>query len=244
MNSSPIKNKQRIVAIVQARMSSERLPGKILMSVNDKPILSYLMDRVGLCDELDDYIIATSDSDSDDDVEEFAENNSFSYYRGQLKDVAKRLINTAEYCNADAFVRISGDSPLIDYGTIDHLVGLYREHNNIDMVTNIQERTFPKGQSIEVINLSTLTEAYESGFNDYEREHVTPWFYKNKSRLNILNIKYEPPSGKMQLSIDTEDDMKKFEEIINILGKPYNIHHLDSIINAAEQCEQPSHEAT
>jgi len=237
MNSDVEKNKQRIVAVIQARMSSERFPGKVLMSVNGKPMLKYILDRINLCENLDDVFVATSNSNSDNDIETFLKIQGVSYYRDQLNDVAKRLINTANYCNADAIVRISGDSPLIDSRLIDNLVSIYRESKNIDLVTNVQERTFPKGQSIEVINLDTLIAAYESGFDEYDREHVTPWFYKNHESLNIINVKHEPSYGNMQLSVDTEDDMRKFKKIINILGEPYNSHHLDSIINVAQHCE-------
>lgn len=227
----------RIYAVVQARMSSERLPGKVLTLVRGKPMLSYLLDRLKQSQELDGVVVATSDQTSDDRIAAFAESADVGCYRGSLEDVASRLVAAAEMVEADALVRVSGDSPLLDSALVDTLVALYRKNDRVDLVTNVQKRTFPKGQSVEVVALASLRQIYESGLSIGEREHVTSHFYMHPDRFSIVNVEHDAKLGSVQLSIDTPSDMARFDSLLGVLGEPAHSHGLDAVLAAARQLE-------
>mgnify|MGYP001454945949 CR=1 FL=1 len=144
--------RKRIIAVIQARMSSSRLPGKVLRIVRGKPLLDYLIDRLECCSQLDGIILATSDQVSDDPLFEFAKSKSLRCHRGSLDDVALRVLTAADEMHADAAVRVCGDSPLLDHNQVDKFISIFRREDQMDLVTNVQHRTFPKGQSIEILN--------------------------------------------------------------------------------------------
>jgi spore coat polysaccharide biosynthesis protein SpsF (cytidylyltransferase family) len=222
----------KITAVIQARMSSKRLPGKVLMTVHGKPLLSYLLRRVERCKTIDDVIIATSSDPSDDLLETFANSELVPIYRGSLTNVADRLCQAAKSRNADALVRICGDSPLIDPLLIDQLVYLFRTSVDVDLVTNVENRTFPKGQSVEVVSVVALESKISQGLSEDEKEHATLSFYKVSDYSNILSIMRSPSLSALQLSVDDQQDLETFKTITQYIKEPYEAHDLLSIINA------------
>ena len=148
-----------IIAVIQVRMSSNRLPGKAMRLVGGRALLGHVLDRVRRCQSLDGLSIATSTHADDDPVVAFAEAEGVMVHRGALHDVAGRLLEAGHAAGAEAIVRISADSPLIDPEIVDHAVSLFRRERP-DVVSNIVRRTFPKGQSVEVIRLATLTRVH------------------------------------------------------------------------------------
>lgn len=216
-------------------MSSQRLPGKMLRDVHGKPLLAYLIERLYRCTCLDKIVLATSSEGSDDPLAEYAELINLPVYRGSLKNVAQRMLNAAEAYQADAIVRISGDSPMMDSLLVDRMVGIFKVSSEVDMVTNVQKRSFPKGQSIEIFSVSTLRSFVSSSMTAYEREHVTPIFYKNFNKLRIINVSHDPPLGDVQLSIDTEYDFKRFCSILDLLDKPHWQYSFDSLALISSQ---------
>jgi spore coat polysaccharide biosynthesis protein SpsF len=219
----------RIVAVVQARMSSKRLPGKVMMNFLGKPMLGHLCDRLSRCAGIDDFIVATSDLSIDDEIDAYISSRGINCYRGDLNDVAARIIGAAELMAADALVRVSGDSPLLDPEIVRTSVVAFRDHN-LDLVTNVQQRTFPRGQSVEVVSLSALRSAWIAGMSTEECEHVTTYFYKHPDLYSILNLTHEPACGDIQLSIDTIEDFNRVKLILGRLGKPYCDHSLVDIL--------------
>jgi spore coat polysaccharide biosynthesis protein SpsF (cytidylyltransferase family) len=228
----------KIIAIIQARMTSRRLPGKALINVHGKPLLSFLIERVKNCTLIDDAILATSSHPSDDPLEIFAKNQSIAVYRGSLENVAERLCNAARSNQADGLVRICGDSPLIDPNLIDQLVYLFRSSPGVDLVTNVQTRTFPKGQSIEVISVSALESKVSAGLTEEEKEHATLSFYKSSDQSNKLSVTRSPDISSVQLSVDNKRDLKIFEAITRFLGEPYEHHDLSALSNAYHVCKK------
>lgn len=223
----------KVVAVIQARMSSKRFPGKVLHIVRGRPLLAYLVERLRHCHQLDDIIVATSTEASDDPVAEYVVNMGIHCYRGSLDDVAKRLLMASEALKANALVRISGDSPLIDSSLIDRLVAVFREADNSEVVTNVATRTFPKGQSVEVVSVSALRHRIDAGMTAAQKEHVTTCFYEQPEGVKLINIEHCQPLGDLQLSVDTEEDMAQFEDLLEVLGEPYWRHSLDRIIEAS-----------
>ena len=222
----------KITAVIQARMSSNRLPGKVLKSIHGKPLLSYLLRRVERCKVIDDVIIATSSDPSDDLLEKFANRERVPIYRGSLTNVADRICEAAKSRDADALVRICGDSPLIDPLLIDQLVHLFRTSVNVDLVTNVENLTFPKGQSVEVISVAALESKIAHGLSEDEKEHATLSFYKVSDDSNKLSITRSPSLSNVQLSVDDQQDLESFKSILYYLNEPYEAHDFLSIINA------------
>ncbi|MDH3975360.1 MAG: NTP transferase domain-containing protein [Deltaproteobacteria bacterium] len=210
----------KIYAIVQARMSSKRFPGKTLYKVQNKPLISFLLETLSKCRGLDDILLATSIDKSDDPILDYCEKKSVRHFRGSLDNVAERFKDIIEAENIDAFVRLSGDSPLLDPQIIEKAVALYRK-NEYDIVTNVLNRSFPKGQSVEVVNAKTFLEAYSELKSNEDKEHVMPFFYRNKDKYNIFNIESDYDASTVQLSVDTDGDMRIFKLILNKMDRPH-----------------------
>jgi len=223
----------RVVCLIQARMSSQRFPGKVLREVLGQPLLKYLVDRIICCKEIDMLALATSTDQTDDILIEFAETINLAYHRGPLKNVAQRMLDAAKFFQADALVRISGDSPLIDSTLVDRLVNIFRQDPEVDLVTNVQARTFPKGQSVEVVPVRTLKHLVNMGLTADESEHVTKAIYSTTKAFNIVNVVHDHPLGDMQLSVDTEHDINRFQLILEALGEPYSQHSLEQVTTVA-----------
>lgn len=197
------------------------------------PMLGHLLDRLDQCDGIDGLIVATSDSPSDDQIAAYTAGRGVACYRGDLNDVAARMIGAADAMKADALVRVSGDSPLLDPALVTAAVEAFRSQN-LDLVTNVRQRTFPKGQSVEVTSLSALRLAWSNGMTDDEREHVTKYFYERPEAFSILNLTHEPACGDIQLSVDTLEDLNRVKALLGRLGKPYCRHRLADILRVLD----------
>ena len=148
-----------VPAIIQARMSSHRLPGKTLAPIAGKPMLERVVDRVRLCRRLNLIMIATSRAPEDDAVEAFCVQGGVVCYRGSLENVAERFLGAANKSKTDGLMRISADSPLIDPHIMDRAMDLY-EQQPADLVTNVPPRTFPRGQSVEILHRETFVQTF------------------------------------------------------------------------------------
>jgi len=219
----------RIGAIVQVRMSSRRLPGKVLKNVNGKPLLQYVLEKLEHCSSLKEFVVATSLEKSDDPIEAFCKKYNVSYYRGSLNDVASRFKEVSERNQWNAFVRVNGDSPLIDSCLIDKGIDLYGD-GNFDLVTNIFPRTYPSGQSIEVVRVSTFKNVYSRFSNSDDFEHVTNFFYRNPQEYKIFNFSSKTDYGKIHMSVDTPEDIQLFSTIISKMIKPHWEYRIDELI--------------
>ena len=217
-------------------MTSQRLPGKVMRKIVGKSILQHMLDRLQRCTTIDGLWIATSTDATDDPIAEFASQSRVNIYRGDLNDVASRILGAARTANADAVVRISGDSPLIDPAIVDRAVALYRRESP-GLATNVLRRTFPKGQSVEVISVPALTLACSEMNSASDREHVTTWFYANPSRVRIVAFESEKLRNSYQLSIDTPQDLERAEAILMLLGEPAAEHSLEAVVAAADSIE-------
>jgi spore coat polysaccharide biosynthesis protein SpsF len=202
----------RIAAVVHARMSSRRLPGKVLRPLAGAPLLAHLFDRLRRADGIDALLLATSTASEDDALAAFAATHGIACHRGPLDDVAARLLGAAEAHRLDAVVRINGDSPLLDPALVSEAVRQFR-HGGLDLVTNVFPRSFPKGQSVETI----ATEALNRVVRDAEpadREHVTQHIYRYPAAFRIRNFTAAAPRPELQLSVDTAEDFRRVEAIL------------------------------
>ncbi len=219
----------KIGAIVQVRMSSQRLPGKVLYEVYGKPLLQYILESIEHCSAINKVIIATSLEKSDDPVEEFCNKHHTPCYRGSLNDVASRFREISEKERWDAFVRINGDSPLIDYHLIDKGTNLYRD-GHFDLVTNVFPRTHPSGQSVEIVRSSTFKKVYHRMNDSGDFEHVTKFFYHNPKEFKIFNFTSSIDCSSIHLSVDTQEDMQMFSKIIGKMVRPHWDYTLEDVL--------------
>ena len=227
-----LKLDQRVVAIVQARAASGRLPGKVLREVAGRPMVAYLIDRLRHAEGLDDVMLATSVEASDDSVAAVAGNEGCRCYRGPLDNVAARLLGAARAAGADAFVRVSGDSPLLDPKLVSRAVALYRE-GEAEIVSNVVVRTYPKGQSVEVVATETLARALPQ-FSASDREHVTKHFYRQADRFRIVGFERDVSLAHVQMSVDVAEDFQRFERIVTSMQRPHWTYGLDEVLALVE----------
>lgn len=209
----------RIVVTIQARLSSQRLPGKILRAMRGRPMLDYLVESLRHARGVDGIVIATSDGQEDDPTAEFAAARGLECHRGPLEHVAQRLFAAGSAARADAIVRISGDSPLLDPVIVDRAVALFAQ-GGADIVSNVRPRSFPKGQSVEVISLPALARALAAMSEPDQREHVTPYLYAHPDRFALRAFGAETPRPEVQLSVDTPEDFARCEAILGMLPSP------------------------
>jgi len=211
-------------------MSSQRFPGKVLHKISGKPMLQYLLERLRLCRSTNDIIVATSTEESDDAIEIFCKRYGVKCYRGSLSDVAGRFKAVLDSYPCDAFVRVNGDSPLLDQRLIDKGIDIFlNEH--FDMVTNALVRTHPKGQSVEILRSDIFCDAYGKMRESEDLEHVTKYFYKNQNNFKIFNFESGKNLGGIQLSVDTPDDMAGLEKIVNKMDRPHWEYTFENILD-------------
>lgn len=194
-----------VLAVIQARLSSRRLPGKVLTDLHGRPMIAWLVERLRACRTLSGIVLATSDDASDDPLAAYCAGAGVACRRGPLDDVAGRFLAVGRQMGADAVVRINGDSPLMDPAVVDQAARLWAA-GSWDLVTNTQMRSFPKGMSVEVIRLAALERAHP-GMTADEREHVTQCFYRRPDDFRIVNFSSGLGLAAVQMSVDTPEDL-------------------------------------
>lgn len=215
----------RVIAVVQGRMSSQRLPGKILRSIAGKPMIQYVIESVRMAQNVSEVVLATSDQASDDPVAEFAIEHGVPLVRGNLEDVAGRFLRVAEEYEAEVIVRISGDSPLIDHRVIDLGVEVFQA-SACPLVTNVRPRTYPPGCSVEVFSVSALQAVYpDMGVS--EREHVTPALYHGKFK----NFVHSADLSDSPLTVDTAEDFELMVQIIEAMDRAPMEYTVDETVD-------------
>lgn len=211
----------KTVIIVQSRMTSTRLPGKVLKCVMNKPLLEYQIDRLRRVSFADEIVIATTTNDSDTPIVELCQRLETPYFRGSENDVLARYHGAAIKHNADIIVRVTSDCPLIDPVVIDKVIDYFNDNSDVyDYVSNVQTRTYPRGMDCEVFTLSALDEAYHKAITLAEREHVTPYLYCHPARFGIGSVSYSEDQSHHRWTVDTQED---FILIKNILENIYPV---------------------
>ena len=208
-------------------MSSKRLPGKVLLKLDQKVLLEWTIERLKKNAYKIPVAVISSDKQSDKPIEEFCERNKVLFYKGSLENVIKRFHMACKFFQEDFFIRVSGDSPLIDPKLIDKAYEIHCKQN-FDLITNIMKRSFPKGQSVELISRKAINHLQKFNLSNEEKEHVTLGFYKNKDKFNIYN--FESGSKKyalQQQSIDTLNDYLKIKNLIKTEDNVLNLNWLD-----------------
>ncbi len=206
-----------MLAIIQARMSSTRLPGKVLMDLVGRPLLGRVIDRVGGAKHVSRITVATSDRDEDDPIERFCEAEGVACFRGPLDDVLERYRRAVVAANVDAFVRITGDSPLVDPEVIDRGIDYFLA-SECDLSTNVLIRTFPIGQSVEVLSVPAFLRTCGEPLSQAQREHLTLAYYDQPAKYRIVGFTSGSDFGGVNLSVDTPDDFRRAQRLLTHVG--------------------------
>jgi len=195
-----------LLAIIQARCSSQRFANKVLTMIYGKPLIKHVISRVQKAKKITKIIVATSKKKSDDKLVEYLKKIKVQYYRGNLDNVAKRIVDVAEHQKRLYFLRINGDSPLIDPDIIDKAISIFKKNKSYDLISNVFPRTFPKGQSVEIIRTQVLKKNLKH-MNKIEKEHVTQYFYKNSDVFSIKNFANKRKNKLIKTAIDNKRDL-------------------------------------
>ena len=197
------------IAIIQARMGSTRLPGKILSDIEGKTMLERIIERVAASKLVDKVVVATTDEKEDDEVEAYIKKYRYcDLFRGSLDDVLRRFYECAKENNADIVIRITADDPLKDPQIIDKAVSMLMTDMELDYCSNTIVPSYPEGLDIEVLRFLALETAYKEAVLSSEREHVTPFIWKNPKRFKIQNFKFERNLSKWRWTVDKQEDLE------------------------------------
>lgn len=209
----------RTVAIVQARMGSSRLPGKSLMPIEGKPMLAHLLERLKGARALDSIWVATSTEPRDEAIVEMCRGEGVETFAGSEEDVLGRYYQAAQAASAGAVVRITGDCPLIDPQVVDTAVTFFKDTG----ADYVRTSGFPRGLDTEVFSFRSLARAWREALRDYEREHVTPYFYQHPGLFRVQELAAPEALHRpeLRLCVDTEEDLTLVREIYARLYVPH-----------------------
>lgn len=204
----------KTIIIVQARMTSTRLPGKVLKEVRGKSLLEYQIERLRQVRLADEIVIATTTNDADQPIIELCERLGAAYYRGPEEDVLSRYYEAATHFGANVVVRVTSDCPLIDPGVMDEVIGLYiNNRDKYDYVSNTLERTYPRGLDTEVFSMAALKKAYNEAREQPEREHVTLFIYRRPEQFRLANSSSAIDYSHHRWTVDTPEDFELIKRI-------------------------------
>jgi len=181
---------QQTVAIIQARMGSSRLPGKVLLGLNCDPVLAHDVRRVRKATTIDTIIVATSTETADDVIEQICVERGIPVHRGSETNVQQRVFDAAIADDTDVVVRITADCPLLDPDVIDAVVETLQQ-TNADYASNIQQRTFPRGLDVEAFTFESFRRVHTEATEPHHREHVTPYYRENPEVFDLETVTSE-----------------------------------------------------
>jgi spore coat polysaccharide biosynthesis protein SpsF len=213
-----MKAGKKIVATIEARMSSTRLPGKVLMPLAGKPNLERLIERLRRSAYLDDIVIATTTNPADDAIVSFAEGVGCKVWRGSEENVLERVLEAAQSVGADLIVEITGDCPLVDWRHVDRLIEIYTD-GGYDYVANNMERTFPRGMDVQVFSVQTLSEVNTLTQDPVDQENVSIYIYNHPERYRLYNWAAEGRMARkdLRVTLDTREDYQLLNTIFEKL---------------------------
>ncbi len=212
---------KKIIAIIQARMGSSRLPGKVLKEICGEPMLAWVLKRTSKAKLIKEIIIATTLDQSDDVIEKFCQVNHIACFRGSSADVLDRYFQAAKFHQADVVVRLTADCPLIDPELIDKTIAAFAS-SSADFAANRlpppYQRSYPIGLDVEVVSMPALERAWKESTALYEREHVMPYIYQRKDQFRVLIIENDIDYGSYRWTVDTQEDLDFIQAVVKELG--------------------------
>ena len=224
-----------IAVIIQARVGSTRLPGKIMKTIEGKLVLIHDLDRIKEMKTINKIVVATTDLGKDDIIVKTVEsyNNNIAIYRGSESDVLDRYYKAAKDFNADVIVRITSDCPLIDPKVSDLVVEAFLK-NKCDYCCNNMPATYPLGLDTEVFSFEALERAWKEAHTPHEREHVVPYIIKNSDKFKLINVKNNVNLSHLRWTLDYPEDFEFITEIYKRLYQEKKIFYMVDILDVLE----------
>jgi len=207
----------KVVLIVQARLSSSRLPGKVLLDLGGKPVLAWMVDRCRRAKQVDEVVVATTVDPRDEPIVRLCQERAWSFFRGSEFDVLDRFYQAARCFQAGVIVRVTADCPLIDPRCIDQVVEEFFA-SGADFAANRLpppwSRTYPIGLDTEVCSFAGLERAWKEASRKFEREHVMSYFYDQEGRFKLRVLNHDPDYGHYRWTLDTPEDLVFLREVV------------------------------
>lgn len=229
----------KTVAIIEARMTSTRLPGKIMIPVLGKPLLELLVERLKRAKLLNQIVIATTQNSSDDVVEQLAHRLGVGCFRGSEEDVLDRVLRAARTYNVDIIVEVTGDCPLMDPIILDQIIHTYQT-KNVDYVSNILERTYPRGMDIQIFSTAVLEKVSRLTNDPIDHEHVSLYIHEHPEIFTLANVKSDLPENKwdIRLTVDTQEDFQLIKAIFDSLyprNPEFTLHEILDLLEKRKE---------
>ena len=221
-----------ILAIIQARMGSSRLPGKVLLDLAGRPVLWHAVSRVRKARQVDQVLVATTDQLSDEPIRRFCAEQQVQCFGGSEQDVLDRFVQAARFAGAtesDAIVRITADCPLVDPDVIDQVVEAYQQAG-VDYASNINPPTFPDGLDVEVFSFSALRTAWREAALVSEREHVTPYLRNHPEKFSAHNVTHGTDLSALRWTLDEPADYALLQRLVAELDRNQPEFHLADVL--------------
>lgn len=230
------KSRKKIIAAIQARMGSRRLPQKVMRLIEGKTMIERIWERLNACKEIDEIVLATSTRKENDVLAEYVKRIGLACVRGSEEDLIQRHSAVLERYKGDALVRITADCPLVDPLVVDTLVGVYRQHTkSVDLVSNIFPRTYPKGLDTEVIPLHTFKRLEEEVKDPRYRELTTYYIMEHPQSFIIKNIEYKEDISQLRWTVDYPEDLEFVQKIYEALYTNNRIFTMEDILKFLTQ---------
>ena len=219
----------KIIAIIQARMGSTRLPGKMMLDLYGKPVIERVFERIKPSHFINEIWLATTINPEDDVLVDWAQKNKIKFFRGSSDDVLDRFYQAAAPIQADAIVRITGDCPLHDFQVIDKVIAEYVQGGH-DYVSNSHPPTYPDGLDLEVFSFQALKKAWSEAELKSEREHVTPYIWKHPDIFKIKNVVNAVDLSDQRWTLDTKEDWEFLKIIFQEIEIRKEYGHLSEVV--------------
>jgi len=224
-----------ILGIIQARMQSVRLPGKVLLPLEGKPVLWHIFFRLAKSKLIDDICISTSTNSIDDKIEKFAHKYGIKIFRGSEENLVKRHLDAAKKFDADVIVRITGDCPLVDPQIVDEVIEVYLKDKKLDFVSNTKTKTYPIGLDVEVFPVKTLEKIFSISEDPIFYEYfISNYIFENPSIFKSKGISLNNPNM-LRWTLDYPEDYMLFKKIFGELYLDDKIFHMDDVLNFLEE---------
>ena len=220
-----------ITCIIQARMSSSRLPGKVMQKISEnKRVIDFVINQLQGSKRIEKIIVAIPDEREDDVTYDHLMSKNIFTFRGSLNNVLDRYYQCAKSNSSSIIIRITADCPLIDPQIVDSVITEFIE-NKFDYVSNTHPRTFPYGTETEVFSFDALKIAWEEANDNYDKEHVTPYFYKNPDKFRIGNFSQNTNQTNYRWTVDYEEDLTLVKKIVHKISKnPILTNHIIDLL--------------
>jgi spore coat polysaccharide biosynthesis protein SpsF len=207
----------KITAIIQARMGSTRLPGKVLMDLEGETALARVVGRLRRATQVKQIVVATTNCIADDAIVRECDRLKIPTFRGCENDVLDRYYQAARACAAEAVVRITSDCPVIDPGLVDDTIELFQRQQG-DYASNSLPPIYPRGLDVEVFTIAALEQAWRDARKPYEREHVTPYFYEHPELFRLVSLGGQTNYSRYRWTLDTAEDLELLRTIYARFG--------------------------